>query len=124
MVSLISTGTPRVDTWSAVLVRGLICSSGVLSKEEQKQIQMNLREHSKEVEENDRYTVDIANTAVVEKHKRVLNEWLVWICHEMELLSDDPKLAGDATNSTGDPGKAVVEEIVEEIDEDSEEVIG
>ena len=96
----------------------------------------NLREYSKEFDEEDRYAVDIANTAVVEKRKRVLNEWLAWIRREKELLAeekealglpedaDDPKLAKDAVATTQEEGDTVVEEIVEEIIEESEEVIG
>jgi translation initiation factor 3 subunit B len=108
----------------------------LLSKEEQKQVRKNLREYSKEFDEEDRYAVDIANTAVVEKRKRVLNEWLAWIRREKELLAeekdayglpeevDDPKLAKDAPATTQEQGETVVEEIVEEIVEESEEVIG
>ncbi|KAL3476780.1 eukaryotic translation initiation factor 3 subunit B [Aspergillus californicus] len=108
----------------------------LLSKEEQKQVRKNLREYSKEFEEEDRYAVDIANTAVVETRKRVLNEWVAWIRREKELLSeeqnaygfpedvDEPKLAKDAPVVTEDQGETVVEDIVEEIVEESEEIIG
>ncbi|RDW70720.1 translation initiation factor eIF3 core subunit b [Aspergillus mulundensis] len=108
----------------------------LLSKEEQKQVRKNLREYSKEFEEEDKYAVDIANTAVVEKRKRVLNEWVAWLRREKELLAeekeayglseevDSPKLAKDAPSDTEDKGETVVEEIVEEIVEESEEIIG
>ncbi|KAJ6028769.1 Eukaryotic translation initiation factor 3 subunit B [Penicillium herquei] len=106
-----------------------------LSKEEQKQVRKNLREYSKEFDEEDRYAVDIANTAVVEKRKRVLNEWLAWMRREKEMSSeekeafgypedvDSPKLAKDAPVNVDDQSDAVVEEIVEEIIEETEEVI-
>ncbi|KAL3496487.1 eukaryotic translation initiation factor eIF2A-domain-containing protein [Aspergillus germanicus] len=108
----------------------------LLSKEEQKQVRKNLREYSKEFEEEDKYAVDIANTAVVETRKRVLNEWVAWLRREKELLSeekdaygfpedaDEPKNATDAPAVTQDQGETVVEEIVEEIVEESEEIIG
>lgn len=108
----------------------------LLSKEEQKQVRKNLREYSKEFEEEDRYAVDIANTAVVETRKRVLNEWTAWLRREKELLSeekdaygvpedvDDAKLAKDAPANPEEQGESVVEELVEEIVEESEEVIG
>lgn len=108
----------------------------LLSKEEQKQVRKNLREYSKEFEEEDRYAVDIANTAVVETRKRVLNEWLAWLRREKELQveekevfglaedADSPKQAKDAPVGREDQGEAVVEEIVEEIIEETEEVIG
>jgi translation initiation factor 3 subunit B len=108
----------------------------LLSKEEQKQVRKNLREYSKEFDEEDKYAVDIANTAVVEKRKRVLSEWLAWIRREKELLAedkdayglpenvDDAKMAKDAPQVSEDQGETVVEEIVEEIIEENEEVIG
>ena len=108
----------------------------LLSKEEQKQVRKNLREYSKEFDEEDKYAVDIANTAVVETRKRVLSEWLAWIRREYELQmeekeafglpadADSPKLAKDAPVDGEDKGDTVVEEIVEEIIEETEEVIG
>ncbi|OJJ43223.1 hypothetical protein ASPZODRAFT_103646 [Penicilliopsis zonata CBS 506.65] len=107
-----------------------------LSKEEQKQVRRNLREYSKEFDEEDKYAVDIANTAVVETRKRVLSEWTAWIRLEKELLAEDKdilglpeeadeaKLAQDASAvSAPAEGDTVVEEIVEEIIEETEEVI-
>ncbi|EHA26523.1 hypothetical protein ASPNIDRAFT_55391 [Aspergillus niger ATCC 1015] len=108
----------------------------LLSKEEQKQVRKNLREYSKEFDEEDKYAVDIANTAVVETRKRVLNEWAAWIRREKEMLAeekdaygvpedvDSSKQAKDAPAVSEDQGETVVEEIVEEIIEENEEVIG
>lgn len=108
----------------------------LLSKEEQKQVRKNLREYSKEFDEEDRYAVDIANTAVVETRKRVLNEWLAWIRREKDLMAeekdafglpenaDTAKAAHDAPPAGEDQGETVVEEMVEEIIEETEEVIG
>lgn len=107
----------------------------LLSKEEQKQVRKNLREYSREFDEEDKYAVDIANTAVVETRKRVLNEWAAWIRREKELLADDkeafdlpenaddPRLARDAHAEGDDQGDTVVEELVEEIVEEHEEVV-
>lgn len=107
-----------------------------LSKEEQKQVRKNLREYSKEFDEEDKYAVDIANTAVVETRKRVLSEWVAWLRREMELQAeekeafglpedaDSRKLALDAPIGGEEQGDTVVEEIVEEIIEETEEVIG
>jgi translation initiation factor 3 subunit B len=108
----------------------------LLSKEEQKQVRKNLREYSKEFDEEDKYAVDIANTAVVETRKRVLNEWVAWLRREKELMAeekeafglpedaDSPKAAQDAPPVVEDQGETVVEEMVEEIIEETEEVIG
>lgn len=111
----------------------------LLSKEEQKQVRKNLREYSREFEEEDKYAVDIANTAVVEKRKRVLSEWVAWLKREKELLAEERKalglpeegdeadLAKAAAGVPAPEAKAadtVVEEIVEEIIEETEEIIG
>lgn len=107
-----------------------------MSKEEQKQIRKNLREYSKEFEEEDKYAVDIANTAVVEKRKRVLNEWLAWVRREKELLAEEKKALGlpeedvavdvikTAPKAEAEAPDTVVEEIVEEIIEETEEIVG
>jgi translation initiation factor 3 subunit B len=108
----------------------------LLTKEEQKQIRKNLREYSREFEEEDRYAVDIANTAIVEMRKRVLNEWTAWVRREKELLQeereelglgDEDEVYGDGAAGKGEAeaeGDAIVEEIVEEIIDETEEVIG
>jgi translation initiation factor 3 subunit B len=107
----------------------------LLSKEEQKQVRKNLREYSKEFDEEDKYAVDIANTAVVEKRKRVLNEWLAWARREKDLLSEEKAAEGlpeeeqaadvlKTAPSAGADQDTVVEEIVEEIIEETEEIIG
>jgi translation initiation factor 3 subunit B len=107
-----------------------------LSKEEQKQIRKNLREYSREFDEEDKYAVDIANTAVVEKRKRVLNEWLAWVRKEKELLAEERRQLGlpedgdeadlikAAAPAAALKADAIVEEIVEEIIEETEEIIG
>ncbi|KAI5286616.1 Translation initiation factor 3 subunit b [Ascosphaera aggregata] len=103
----------------------------MLSKEEQKKVRRNLREYSREFEEEDKYAVDIANTAIVEKRKRVLNEWAAWLRKERELLEEDRvELGLDATPADAPKDLAehvdedmVVEEIVEEIIEETEEIV-
>ena len=91
-------------------------------------IRKNLREYSKEFEEEDRYAVDIANTAVVEKRKRVLNEWNAWLRRERELLADEYEAEGISEGYAVDAPKggaaAEQETVVEEIVEEHEEVIG
>jgi translation initiation factor 3 subunit B len=108
----------------------------LLSKEEQKQIRKNLREYSREFDEEDKYAVDIANTAIVEARKRLLDEWLAWRRDEIEDVRDerhelglpemgeDGLLVEDEDAEDGEKVDAVVEEIVEEIIEETEEIVG
>ena len=104
----------------------------LLSKEEQKQIRKNLREYSKDFDEEDKYAVDIANSAIVEHRKRLLNEWLAWREREQEDLRDerrelglpeDPEEEAAAEKDADGEQDAVVEEIVEEIVEETEEIV-
>ena len=105
----------------------------LLTKEEQKQVRKNLRDYSKEFEEEDKYAVDLANTAIVEHRKRLLDEWLAWRAREEEELREErldlglPEYSAGALlekdGETSEQDDTVVEEIVEEIIEESEEVI-
>ena len=118
----------------------------LLSKEEQKKIRKNLREYSREFEEEDRYAVDIANTAIVEERKRLLSEWTSWLLREREIVDEERDVLGldvgeaDAAFAAAAAARAkaereaegaevqegedmVVEEIVEEIIEEHEEIV-
>ncbi|KAK2733726.1 Translation initiation factor 3 subunit b [Myotisia sp. PD_48] len=105
----------------------------LLSKEEQKQVRKNLREYSREFDEEDRYAVDIANTAIVEMRKRVLNEWTAWLRKEKQLIAEEREDLGLPANeeedivampaATSEEADTIVEELVEEIVDESEEII-
>lgn len=98
-----------------------------------KAVRKNLREYSKQFEEADLMKKNTANRAVVEQRRRLLNEWLAWrerteaeLAEEREDLglpdkTDEELAASTDAEDVGD-GK-VVEEIVEEILEESEEVL-
>lgn len=106
----------------------------LLSKEEQKAVRRNLREYSREFEEEDKYAVDIANTQIVAERQRLLNEWYAWVGDEEEQIREEREELGlpDAiaelelqkTKTQEEEGEKVVEEIVEEIIEETEEIIG
>ena len=104
----------------------------LLSKEEQKQIRKNLREYSKDFEEADRIADDQEKGAVVEERKRMLSEWLAWRERELEELYADRRELGLAENPDAEEAAerqadseeaAVVEEIMEEIIEETEEIL-
>lgn len=101
----------------------------LLSKDEQKTIRKNLREYSKDFEEQDRIEEDKEKGAIVEERRRVLSEWLAWREKEAELLKEERRELGlkevpdeeeapaDGDNKEG----AVVEEIMEEVLDETEE---
>lgn len=103
----------------------------LLSKEEQRNIRRNLREYSRDFDEEDRYAVDIANTAIVEERRRLLEEWDAWVrmvkedvkAEREELGIPDPKeeLELQRIGSAASEEEQVVEELVEDVIEESEE---
>jgi translation initiation factor 3 subunit B len=102
----------------------------LLSKEEQKQIRRNLREYSKDFEEEDRLADDKEKGAVVEQRRSMLSEWLAWLEREQEELRADrldaglPEYPEEEEEEAGDEETEEVKEIVEEIVEETEEIIG
>lgn len=101
----------------------------LLSKEEMKTVRKNLREWSKQFEEQDAAKKNTANRAVVEQRRRALDEWLAWrertetnLREEreeygLEELSPEEKAAMEEAEGT------YVEEVVEEIVEETEEIL-
>lgn len=102
----------------------------LLSREEQKQIRRNLREYSKDFEEEDRIADDKEKGAVVEERRRLFMEWLEWREREEEDVRDERVELGlppevevpVEVDTDGEPAK-VVEEIVEEIVDETEEIL-
>ena len=100
----------------------------LLSRDAQKQIRRTLREFSRDFEEEDRVADDKEKGAVVEERRRLLSEWLEWHRDALEELEEERQELGleevdDDRDLDGEPAK-VVEEIKEEIVDESEEVIG
>ncbi|KAI9739769.1 MAG: Translation initiation factor 3 subunit b [Cirrosporium novae-zelandiae] len=97
----------------------------LLSKDEQKQIRKTLRDYSKEFEEEDQYAVTMANTAIVEQRKRLIQEWRAWREEEQKMLEEEREELGiyPEEENADEDGETVVEEIVEEIMEETEEVV-
>jgi len=103
----------------------------LLSRDEQKAIRRNLREYSKDFEEEDRIADDSAKGAVVDLRRRQLQEWLAWKDEEVEELRAERREEGlpeDLEEERmkaleGMEGGKVIEEIVEEIIDETEEVI-
>ncbi|KAG8623592.1 hypothetical protein KVT40_008568 [Elsinoe batatas] len=102
----------------------------LLSKEEQKTVRKNLREYSKQFDEQDLARKNTANRAVVEERRRKLDEWRAWREKTERLLREDRADLGlpekseeeEAAAQEGE-GTKVVEEIVEEILDETEEVV-
>ena len=100
-----------------------------LSKEEQKQIRKNLREYSKDFEEQDRIEEDKEKGAIVEERRRLLSEWIAWLEREREQLREERQDLGleveepKEEDGEKEKGGKVVEEIIEEVLDEVEEVM-
>ena len=103
--------------------------ASLLTKEEQKAIRKNLREYSRVFEQEDADRGASADLAVVEHRRRLLNEWLAWresveqdlLEERRELgLPEDP-LAEIMPKGEGED--LVVEELVEEVLDETEEIV-
>lgn len=106
----------------------------LLSKDEQKTIRKNLREYSKDFEEQDRIEEDKERGAVVEERRRLLSEWLAWREREVVEFKEEAAELGveedvdgakeeQADNSETGEANKVIEEVVEEVLEEKEEVV-
>lgn len=101
----------------------------LLSKEEQKTIRKNLREYSRDFDEQDRIEEDKEKGAIVEERRRMLSEWLAWREREEEEVRGEREAAGGSKDSVEINGEVeegearVVEEIVEEVLDEAEEIM-
>lgn len=112
----------------------------MLSKDEQKQIRKNLREYSRVFEQEDADRGASADLAVVEARRRVLDEWHAWreeveaqVAEERDVLGlpQDPHAAlleaktkeVEALDGASTEDDRVIEEIVEDVLEESEEIV-
>jgi translation initiation factor 3 subunit B len=109
----------------------------LLTKEEQKSVRKNLREYSRVFEQEDADRGASADLAVVEARRRMLEEWHSWresmeadMLEEREVLGlpKDPHVPlleayTKSLEGTTSEEDRVIEEIVEEVLEESEEVL-
>jgi translation initiation factor 3 subunit B len=109
----------------------------LLTKEEQKAVRKNLREYSRVFEQEDADRGASADLAVVEARRHMLEEWYNWresveaeILEEREALGlpkdpHAPLLEAYTKSLEGLTSEAdrVIEEIVEEVLEESEEIL-
>lgn len=111
----------------------------LLTKEEQKQIRKNLREYSRVFDQEDADRGASADLAVVEARRNMLMEWHAWRAEVEEELAEERAALGlpadphtalleAKTKEMQGSGPAaeqdrVIEEIVEDVLEESEEVL-
>ena len=93
----------------------------------------NLREYSKEFDELDKELEEGANIAIVEGRRTMYREWCAWVEKERELVRAEGEELGLAnpleelelqrTKSIASEGEQVVEEVFDELIEETEEFV-
>ena len=105
----------------------------MLTKEEQRNVRRNLREYSKEFDELDKEMEEGANVAIVEHRRRLFQEWYAWVEREKEDVQAEREELGipdpneeldlQRTKSIASDGEQVVEEVFDELIEETEEFV-
>lgn len=101
-----------------------------LSKDEQKKIRKNLRDYSKDFEEQDRIEEDKEKGAIVDERRRLLSEWMAYLQREREEVREERRELGldvdeedKARAEEEEKDGKVVEEIIEEVLDEVEEIV-
>ncbi|GAA5950794.1 hypothetical protein JCM21900_002020 [Sporobolomyces salmonicolor] len=93
----------------------------LLSRDDQKKIRKNLREYSRQFEEQDQLEAANLNTEVVEQRKRLIDEWNAWRRQAIEQMEQRRQEMGRAVKASlvkaeeAQKEEEVVEEWVEEV---------
>jgi translation initiation factor 3 subunit B len=102
----------------------------LLSKDHQKRVRKNLKEFSRQFEEEDQLEESNVSAELLAHRKRLVEEWNAWrrkrrgeIEEERKRLGRDVPLKLSIKDKTKESEKEVVEEWVEEIIEEKEEEI-
>jgi len=96
----------------------------LLSKDDQKRVRKNLREFSKLFDEEDAAEETNVSATLLSHRKRLIDEWNAWRNKRIkELLAEQQKSGEDRDEKADDGELETVEEVVEDILEESEEVV-
>lgn len=97
----------------------------LLPKDEQKKIRKNLREYSKRFDEEDAAEESNVSAELIAHRRRLIDEWNAWRAKRTKELEAERKKAGlsAAPVAKSDEERETVEEWVEEIIDETEEVV-
>jgi translation initiation factor 3 subunit B len=91
----------------------------LLLKEEQKKIRKTLREYSKVFDEQDFNKKNLANKAVIDHRRRLLEEWRAWRARVEETIVHPTEAADEGKEEEGE----VIENLEEEVIDETEEIV-
>lgn len=106
----------------------------LLAKDEQKKVRKNLREYSRVFDQDDAERGASADLAVVEARRDMLNEWHAWREQVEEEVREEREILGLPMDPVGEllaaktaeldvTEEKEIEEIVEEVLEESEDIV-
>ncbi|KAI8979412.1 eukaryotic translation initiation factor eIF2A-domain-containing protein [Mycotypha africana] len=96
----------------------------LLSQEEKKKIKKNLRQYSKQFEEEDLAMGDANAAKLRAERRKAVEEWYAWRKATERQLEEERKAMGKELQTTDEGKSEVVEEWVEEVIEEHEEIVG
>jgi translation initiation factor 3 subunit B len=94
----------------------------MLAKEDQKRVRKNLREYSKQFDEEDAAEESNVSAELLAHRKRLIDEWNAWRSKRAKELAAEKQSAGTVEQKTDDGDLETVEEIVEDILEETEQI--
>lgn len=97
--------------------------ASMLSSEEKKKIKKNLRQYSKQFDEDDLAMGDATAAKLRAERRKAIEEWYAWRKTTERALEEERKALGKENHLTDEGKTEVVEEWVEEVIEESEEIV-
>lgn len=96
----------------------------LLSKEQQRKVRKNLREFSRQFEQEDELEQSSASAELIAHRRRLLDEWDAWRSQSRKALAEERKRLGWAAPAQKAQAVETVEEWIEEVIEEKEEIVG
>ena len=95
----------------------------LLTKDDQKRVRKNLKEFSRQFDEEDAAEESNVSAELLAHRKRLVDEWNAWRAKRVKELQAEQKKIGVKVDGEEDGELEKVEEVVEEILEESEEIV-
>ncbi len=95
----------------------------LLPKDEQKKIKKNLREYSRQFDEDDAAEESNVSAELLAHRRRLIDEWNAWRKKRTQELKAEREAAGAVVEAKTDEAVEQVEEWIEELLEETEEVV-
>jgi translation initiation factor 3 subunit B len=96
----------------------------LLTKDQQRQVRRNLKEYSRTFDEEDATEESNVSAELIAHRKRLVDEWNAWRTRCKRDLADEKRSAGQIEErSEGEDAKEEIEEWIDEVIEQTEEIV-